>query len=123
LEHQRPEVHSDPRNARHDGFRSEIDVHIDAIAERIAQIGGVMAGTVQAAASSSRLMPYPIDIQAEVVHLRELSNRYGDLSTSVRSGIDQTSAAADAATADILTGFSRSLEKSLWMLESHLDRN
>ncbi len=34
----------------------------------------------------------------------------------VREGIDQT---GDAVTADILTGFSRGLDKALWLIEAH----
>jgi starvation-inducible DNA-binding protein len=38
---------------------------------------------------------------------------------SVRAAIDEADEAGDADTADIFTGYSRALDKSLWFLEAH----
>ena len=104
-----------------DGFRSEIDVHVDTMAERIVQLGGIANGTLQGAAAATRLPAYPADITAEAAHLKELTDRYAKAAASVRDGIDQTDEAGDADTADILTAYSRALDKALWFLESHLE--
>ena len=105
-----------------DGFRSEIDVHVDTMAERIVQLGGIANGTLQGAAAATRLPAYPADITAEAAHLKELTDRYAKAAASVRDGIDQADEAGDADTADILTAYSRALDKSLWFLESHLEK-
>jgi len=103
-----------------DGFRSDIDVHVDTVAERIVQLGGTAEGTSQTVSSGTRLKPYPTDIHAEDDHLNALVTRFADAATNVRKGVEQTSEAGDADTADILTGYSRMLDKAVWFLESHL---
>jgi len=42
-----------------------------------------------------------------------MAERYGTVANAARAGIDTTDEAGDADTADILTGFSRALDKSL----------
>jgi starvation-inducible DNA-binding protein len=102
-----------------DGFRSELDVHVDTMAERIVQLGGIADGTAQTVAKGTRLPPYPIDITGEDKHLAALIERYAAAATAVRDGIEQSDEAGDADTADILTAYSRALDKALWFLEAH----
>ncbi|MCM5559813.1 DNA starvation/stationary phase protection protein Dps [Pleomorphomonas sp. JP5] len=103
-----------------DGFRTEVDGHVDTVAERIVQLGGIANGTLQGVATASRLPAYPADITAEDEHLKALTERYAKAATGARDGIDQTDEAGDADTADILTAYSRALDKAVWFLESHL---
>ena len=103
-----------------DGFRSELDVQVDTMAERIVQLGGIADGTAQTVAKATRLAPYPVDITAEDKHLAALIERYAAAATAVRDGIDQSDEAGDADTADIFTAYSRTLDKSLWFLEAHI---
>ncbi len=104
-----------------DGFRAELDGHVDTMAERTVQLGGVALGTTQAVARKSELTAYPTDIHSIPDHLAALIERYGQLANAVRANIDQASEAGDADTADIFTGVSRSLDKALWFLEAHAD--
>ncbi|WP_280938372.1 DNA starvation/stationary phase protection protein Dps [Xaviernesmea rhizosphaerae] len=102
-----------------DGFRGELDTHVDTVAERVVQLGGTAKGTSQVVAGATRLAAYPTDIHAEEDHLKALAERYGDAANSVRAGIDEADEAGDANTADILTAYSRSLDKALWFIEAH----
>lgn len=103
-----------------DGFRTTLDGHIDTIAERAVQIGGQAQGTLQSVAENSALEPYPGDISKTKDHLAALIERYGIVANAVRAAIDEAEEAGDADTADILTAFSRDLDKSLWFLEAHV---
>ena len=105
-----------------DEFRDELDVHVDEVAERIAQLGGIALGTTQSTASATSLRPYPTDIVAVEDHLRALIDRYAAAANSVREAIDATDEAGDAGTADLLTAYSQALDKSLWFLQSCLPR-
>lgn len=102
-----------------DPLRAELDVQIDTMAERIVQLGGVALGTTQAVAGATSLNPYPTDIVSIPDHLAALTERYAAVAAAVRQGIDMTDEAGDKDTADILTGYSRALDKALWFLEAH----
>jgi starvation-inducible DNA-binding protein len=52
--------------------------------------------------------------------LAALTERYAKVANAVRAAIDETDEAGDADTADLLTGFSRALDKALWFLEAHV---
>ena len=103
-----------------DQFRTELDTHVDTLAERVVQLGGMALGTTQAVAKASALAPYPTDISKSEDHLKALLDRYSGAAKSVRAAIDQTDEAGDADTADIFTAYSRALDKSVWFLEAHL---
>ena len=102
-----------------DGFRKELDIHVDTIAERAVQLGGTALGTTQVVAETSKLPAYPTDIFTTRDHLAALIDRYAETAKAARAAIDEADEAGDADTADILTGYSRALDKSLWFLEAH----
>lgn len=104
-----------------DPMRTQIDDHVDVIAERVAQLDGTPDGTSQAVSRSTTLEPYPVDIKKVPDHLKALADRYAKLANQVREDIDITDEAGDADTADILTAFSRDLDKNLWFIKSHLE--
>ena len=103
-----------------DGFRTEIDGHVDTMAERVVQLGGTALGTTQTVSKASTLPAYPTDIYKIEDHLHALIERYAKTANLVRAAIDQTSEAGDADTADIFTAYSRALDKALWFLEAHI---
>ena len=49
-----------------------------------------------------------------------LANLTAEFGKRIRKSIDEASALGDADTADLFTGISRGLDKSLWFLEAHL---
>ena len=102
-----------------DGFRTELDGHTDTIAERVAQLGGIALGSLQAVASSTNLKPYPTDIYTIHDHLDALIERFAVVANMVRKAIDEASEEGDPTTADIFTAEFRTLDKALWFLEAH----
>ena len=104
-----------------DQFRTEIDTNSDTIAERVVQLGGVARGTTQTVADATTLKPYPLNLVKIDDHLSALAERYGKVANEVRAAIDTVDEAGDADSADILTGYSRALDKALWFIEAHLE--
>lgn len=103
-----------------DRVSTEVDGHVDDIAERITTLGGTAMGTVRLAAEHSSLNEYPHEIADGVDHVDALSRSLADLGRKIRSDIDTTSELGDQDTADLFTGVSRSIDKLLWLVEAHL---
>lgn len=103
-----------------DRVATDLEPHIDDIAERITTLGGTALGTVRVTAQNSTLAEYPLEITDGAAHVDALSTALADFGKMVRSDIDATVELGDADTADLLTGISRSVDKLLWFVEAHL---
>ncbi|NJD31221.1 MAG: DNA starvation/stationary phase protection protein Dps [Gammaproteobacteria bacterium] len=103
-----------------DRIAGEMGGHSDEMAERIAALGGIAEGTLQAIAGRSRLDPYPIEIADGRAHLDALAAGLSRFGKGVRKAIDEAAKAGDADSSDLFTGISRAADKSLWLLEAHL---
>lgn len=103
-----------------DQVYTELDPHVDDLAERITTLGGVALGTVRVAAQNSTLSEYPLEISDGAAHVDALSNALADFGKKVRADIDTTDELGDKDTADLFTGISRSVDKLLWFVEAHL---
>lgn len=101
----------------HTNLREQIDV----MAERVQQLDGVAIGTAEKVSGATTLPEYPTDLTRAGDHIRALCDRFRDHGERLRIAIDATDEAGDADTADIFTAASRSLDKDLWFMESHLE--
>lgn len=103
-----------------DKLAEEAEDYTDDIAERATALGGVAFGTSRMAAHTSRLPEFPgVGIEGSEA-LAGLIERFAILASSTRAAIDTATELKDADTADLFTGVSRGLDKSLWFLEAHL---
>lgn len=102
-----------------DRVATELDTHVDDIAERITTLGGVAMGTVRLAAQNSSLSEYPHEISDGTAHVDALSTALADFGKKVRKDIDKTDEMGDKDTADLFTGVSRNVDKLLWFVEAH----
>jgi starvation-inducible DNA-binding protein len=92
----------------------------DEIAERATALGGVATGTARVVAANSRVPEFPPDAFDWKAVVTALADRYANLAKSTREAIDQSDELDDKDTADLFTEVSRGLDKSLWLLEAHL---
>ena len=102
-----------------DKLAEEVEDHADELAERVTALGGFARGTARMAVAASKLPEFP-DVTEDRACVEELVKRYAALAASTRAAIDTADGAGDADTADLFTEISRSLDKSLWFLEAHL---
>lgn len=103
-----------------DQVSTEVETHIDDIAERITTLGGTAMGTIRVAAQNSSLSEYPLEITDGTAHVDALSTALADFGKKVRADIDKTDELGDADTADLFTGISRGIDKLLWFVEAHI---
>lgn len=103
-----------------DKVAENLEEHIDTIAERVTALGGTAHGTLGAVARATSLRAYPEDISEGLAHVDALSAALADFGAKARAAIDATTRLGDADTADLFTGVSRDIDKSLWFLEAHL---
>ena len=103
-----------------DRISGDLSGHVDDMAERITALGGTAEGTIQAVVGRSKLPAYPLVLTEGRGHLEALAGALARFGKSVRKAIDETGKAGDADTSDLFTGISRDADKSLWLLEAHL---
>lgn len=102
-----------------DKVYTETGVYVDTIAERIVQLGGVVQGTIRAAAKASGLPEYPLDITSGHKHVAEMAHALAFYGETIREAIDLAADLKDAGTADLFTQVSRGVDMNLWFVEAH----
>ncbi len=103
-----------------DSVAAEIIPFVDDVAERIVALGGTAEGTLAAVGKRTSLTAYATTIVKGRDHVEALSTALAKTGQKMRAAIDQANQFEDADTADLCTGISRSLDKTLWFVEAHL---
>jgi starvation-inducible DNA-binding protein len=103
-----------------DKVAAQADEYADLIAERAVALGGAARGTLQAVAAQSQLREYPLEPGDWRAHVRSMQDALATFGRGVRKAIDDATALNDAVTADLFTEMSRGVDKSLWMVEAHV---
>jgi starvation-inducible DNA-binding protein len=102
-----------------DGVHAAVLPHVDGVAERIGNLGGMAEGTLQCVLKQSSLAEYPANLVAGPDHIDRLSSALAQVGQAVRAAIDQAAELGDQDTADLFTGISRDLDQQLWFVEAH----
>lgn len=97
-----------------------VEESIDEVAERAVTLGGVAVGTVRAVAGATRLTEYPADVHLTRNVAGVMADRFAEAGKTTRTAIDKADGFGDKDTADLFTGVSRTLDKSTWLLEAHV---
>lgn len=105
-----------------DDLHTNVDGHVDVIAERCTALAGTAKGTIQAVTSTTQLPAFPIDAKDGQALVAALADRFAAFGKGVRGAIDESEALGDKVTADLFTGVASAVDKDLWLLESHLNR-
>lgn len=103
-----------------DEIASEVEEHIDLLAERITTLGGEAMGTARIVARQSELPEYPFGLLDGMKHVTALADRLGIHAKSLRQAISKTDELGDMDTNDLYVEISRAIDKRLWFLEAHL---
>lgn len=103
-----------------DRVASQVREYVDEIAERAVALGGVARGTVQAVSGQSQLREYPLEVEDWQAHVRAMQDALATFGRGARKAIEDATALNDADTADLFTEISRGVDKSLWMVEAHV---
>ena len=103
-----------------DRVAAQAGEYADLIAERAVALGGIARGTVQAISARSQLREYPLEAGDWHVHVGAMRDALATFGRGVRKAIEDATALNDTDTADLFTEISRGVDKSLWMVEAHV---
>jgi starvation-inducible DNA-binding protein len=106
----------------YDDLAEKLLGHVDVIAERATALGGAATGTARMAARSTRLPEYKDTFVGSRESVELLVERFAAVANATREGIDESEKAEDMITTDLLTQVGHELDKSLWFLESHIQK-
>ena len=106
-----------------DRVAAQAGEYSDLIAERAVALGGVARGTLQAVSQQSQLREYPLEVGDWGSHVVAMQDALATFGRGLRKAIDDATALNDADTADLFTEVSRGVDKSLWMVEAHVQES
>ena len=97
----------------------ELSEHADDLAERIVQLGGTAEGSARLTAKKTKAPTYPLSITSGKDHVEAVGTSLAHLAALARKLIEDTDDADDEVTSDLVTSVARSLDKLLWLVETH----
>lgn len=103
-----------------DKVAAQANDHADAIAERIAALGGVVRGNLQETVKATSLGAFGSDLSKEKDVLKALAQGMATFANLVRKEIDAADELGDMVTSDMLTEVAGETDKYLWFVEAHL---
>jgi starvation-inducible DNA-binding protein len=92
----------------------------DYLAERIAILGGEPTATVQKLSAVPHLADAPVGMKAQEEFIKLISDRLSFFVQMLRDTIEACEKNGDSVSMDLCVRAAGSLEKRLWMCESHL---
>jgi starvation-inducible DNA-binding protein len=104
-----------------DEINEDVEEYVDLLAERVVQLGGVAEGTARMVAGRTTLSEYPM-VTDGPAHVDALSSALAAFGSVARKAIGEVDELDDPDSADILTEISRGVDKWLWFVEAHLQR-
>lgn len=104
-----------------DKINEAVEDYVDDLAERAVQLGGVAHGTARQVAKRSTMPEFP-EISAARDHVEAVAKLLAAFGKLVRAAIDQADKLGDKDTADLFTEISRGVDKWLWFVEAHQQR-
>lgn len=97
-----------------------VRLYADAVAERIAALGGSPIGTVGAIVANRALEEYPLQRNTALAHLAALDKVYDVVVADNRATIEALDD-LDLVTQDLVIGQTGELEKFQWFVRAHLE--
>lgn len=98
----------------------ELLEHVDVIAERATALGGQAMGTAPVVAQRSSVPHFDPTLSDEQALLDQVATSLASLDATLYDEINRVSEQGDLDTADLLNEVSRTVSKSLWLVEAHL---
>lgn len=100
---------------------NELEITVDAIAERINKLGSKTIGTMKEFVELARLKESPDNYPSQKDMMKELLKDYDTLISEIRKDIDESSKNKDGGTTDFLTGILQDHETTAWILRRYLN--
>ncbi len=104
-----------------DRVAENIFPQIDAIAERMTQLGGVANGTVRQSAAGSHLPEFDTTLTAGMDYVNCLADSLGRYCASLREASSKVDEIGDEPTSDFFKQLDVEAEEQLYFLEAHLE--
>lgn len=104
-----------------DRLANDVEESADLLAERAAQLGATANGTVREVALATTLATSAEPLGVAALSTRALAEVVAAFASHVRAATRRTEQLDDPVSADILTEVARGAEKTLWLLEAHLE--
>jgi starvation-inducible DNA-binding protein len=105
-----------------DQVNESVEDYIDLIAERAVQLGGIANSTAHVVTTWAHMPENEAQSASGRDYVQSLSGALASFGKIASQAIQEGNELGDAVSADIFTEISRGVDKWLWMVEAHLQR-